>query len=57
MAVAKDVRVKCKNANKSQGLTKGKIYAVIDDNPEYVCIYNDNGIAGYYKKCRFVTII
>jgi len=57
MTVAKDVRIKCKNANKAQGLTKGKFYAVIDHNPEYFCIYNDNGIAGYYKRTRFVMIV
>jgi len=52
-----DVKVRCINNNNTQGLTKGKLYRVIDGDNEYVGITNDNGIVGYYQRRRFNNVV
>jgi hypothetical protein len=37
-------------------LTYGKVYELLDDDPDGYCIYDDKGEVKTYKKNRFITI-
>jgi len=47
------MRLKCIDARGTEGLTKGKIYEMIDGNFKFVNVRNDKGQTGHYKINRF----
>ena len=50
-------KLRCINDRNVVGLTKGKLYLMLDTDGKYVKIKNDNGIDTHYKVRHFKKII
>ena len=49
---------RCINQRSATGITKGRMYNVInDEDPTYVSIKNDNCTEAFYKRRRFHLLV